>query len=183
MTERLLCDIQTAGEVAVKVVVTDSRDRFKRAKRELNLFRTFHKHKRISDVVNGTAVDAAHGVLATCVCVFPFFELGTVQKMLDTGNTKFTKRVDENAPACLRFDHTVAMAKDVLEGLECMHQMHVVHRDIKPGNICVEMNASTKEIRYTIIDLGAAVSFKIRTSRFLILTLTLTLTLNLNLNP
>ena len=156
---KLLCCVQIAGKVVVKVVATDDDDRYKRAKREMNLFKMFYKHKRICHLVNGIALDATK----RCICILQYHELGTVQTFLDAGDAKFTKRADSAPSLCLRFKYVVAMAKDVLEGLECMHQMKIVHRDIKPGNICVEVGPSATEFRFTIIDLGAAVSMKTTT--------------------
>ena len=123
----------------------------------MNLFRMFHNYKRICTMMGGRALDATNGLPGRCACIFRYFELGSVQTLLDTANPDFTKPSIATKTRCLHFKQTVAMAKDVLEGLECMHAMDVVHRDIKPANICVEMEPSTKELRFTIIDLGAAV--------------------------
>ena len=156
--------VQAAGQVAVKVTLTDDIERYKRAKRELNLFRMFHGKKHICNMITGTAVDAAHGISARCACVFPFYALGTVQDLLKSGKPEFTQRLPAAAHPCLLFKHAVDMAKDILAGLECMHQMRIVHRDIKPGNICVELLPSTDQprLRYIIIDLGAAVSVQVQ---------------------
>ena len=45
-----------------------------------------------------------------------------------------------------------------------MHEKNIVHRDIKPDNICVELLPSTDQprLRYIIIDLGAAVSMRVK---------------------
>ena len=152
---------QAAGEVVVKAIITDDKDRYKRAKREMNLFRMFHENKRICDMINGKAVDATNGMFAMCACVLHHYEIGTVQTLLDSGNPEFSKRPNASAHPCLRFKHAVDMAKDVLAGLECMHQMRFVHRDIKPANICVEMLPGTTQLRFVIIDLGAAVSMEV----------------------
>ena len=162
-----LRDTQAAGEVAVKILATQDKERYDRAKREMNLLNMFYKHKRICTMIHGTALDAVQ----KCICIFQFYELGTVQTLLDEGHAEFTHRAHDQAPACLRFRHAVDMAKDVLEGLECMHKMMIVHRDIKPANICVEISSSaqsqspsTTQLRFTIIDLGAAVSIEAVTS-------------------
>jgi len=156
--------LQAAGQVAVKVVLTDDTDRFKRAKREMNLFRMFHGHKHICTMITGIAVDAANGISARCACVLQFYELGTVQDLLESDKRGFTHRLPAAAHPCLLFEHAVDMAKDVLAGLECMHQNKIVHRDIKPGNICVELLPSTEQprLRYIIIDLGASVCIQLR---------------------
>ena len=143
----------------VKVTHTNDQELYERAKRELNLFRMFHKSKRICDLINGTFKDTAHGVPATCICVLEMFQQGTVRTLLDKSPPQFTERLTPNGPFCLRFEHAIAMSKDVLDGLECMHRMKIVHRDIKPANICVELvPGSNNQLRYTIIDLGSAVS-------------------------
>ena len=162
-----LRDTQAAGEVAVKILATQDKERYHRAKREMNLLNMFYKHKRICTMINGMALDAVQ----KCICIFQFYELGTVQTLLDGAHPEFTRRANNEATACLCFKHAVDMAKDVLEGLECMHKMMIVHRDIKPANICVEIlpssqsqSPSTTQLRYTIIDLGAAVSIEAVTS-------------------
>ena len=118
-------------------------------------------------MINSVALDVVQKV----VCVFQFFELGTVQTLLDTAHPEFTHRTDDTSEARLLFNHAVDMAKDVLEGLACMHKMMIVHRDIKPANICVEISSlsqsqllSETQLRFTIIDLGAAVSIEAVTS-------------------
>ena len=153
---------QAAGQVAVKVVLTSDPEKYKRAKRELNFFRMFHGHKNICTMIAGTAVDAANSICARCAGVFHFHELGTVQDLLKNAKPEFTHC--EAARTCLLFEHAVDMAKDVLAGLECMHEKNIVHRDIKPGNICVELLPSTDQprLRYIIIDLGAAVSVQVQ---------------------
>ena len=161
MTENFLCRVQTSGKVVIKVVATHDTKRYERAKREMQLFKMFHKHKRICNLINSKAVDA----VKRCVCIFRFYELGTVQTLLDTDNLEFTHRPYDDATACLRFKHTVDMANDVLEGLDCMHKMNIVHRDIKPANICVELLPSGTQLRFTIIDLGAAVSIQVLVSK------------------
>ena len=150
--------MQAAGQVIVKVTHTHDHKLYKRAKRELNFFKMFHKSKRVCNLINGTFKDAAHGVPATCICVLEMFEQGTVRTLLDKGAPKFTERLSPDGPSFLRFKHVVAMAKDVSDGLQCMHQMNIIHRDIKPANICVELVPGSSNLRYTIIDLGSAVS-------------------------
>ena len=140
----------------VKIVRTSDQKRFTRAEREINLLKMFYKVKNICTIVQGTARPARKGVPASCACVLEYFDLGTVQKLLDDGHSRFTER--HEGLTCLRFNEAVAMAKDVLDGLGCMHQMNIVHRDIKPANICVEILPSSTFLRFKIIDLGCAVS-------------------------
>ena len=124
----------------------------------------FLNDKRICDIINGKALEATKDISARCIGVFKLFERGTVRNILDSGNSTFTTRANAHAIPYLRFKYTVAMAKDVLEGLECMHQKDIVHRDIKPENICVELSPSTNQLRFIIIDLGAAVSTQVHPS-------------------
>ena len=139
----------------VKIIRTSDQKRFRRAEREINLLKMFHKVKNICNIVQGTIRPARRGVLASCVCVLEYFELGTVQTLLDNGDSRFTERYE--GLTCLRFNEAVAMAKDVLDGLKYMHEMNIVHRDIKPANICVEILPSSPHLRSKIIDLGCAV--------------------------
>jgi len=157
---------KASGQVAVKVVLTADPERYKRAKREMNFFKMFHGQKYICNMLNSTCMDAANGIPSRCACVFPLYELGTVQDLLKRGKPEFTHRPPSAVHACLLLEHVVDMAKDVLAGLESMHQKKIVHRDIKPGNICVELLPSKGKprLRYVIIDLGAAVSMKVQPS-------------------
>ena len=149
----------------VKIVRTHDQKRYERAKREINFLKMFHKVKNIGNIVHGASQKARRGVPAKCACILEYFELGTVQTLLDTADPRFTEsHVDTGGVTCLLFKETVAMAKDVLDGLECMHQMSIVHRDIKPANICVEMLPSATHLRFKIIDLGCAVSKVTRSS-------------------
>jgi len=159
--------IQVISQVAVKIVAAQDKERYERARREMNFYDMFHKDKRICNMINSVALDAVQKV----VCIFRFFELGTVQTLLDTAHPEFTHRADDTAEARLLFKHALDMAKDVLEGLECMQKMMIVHRDIKPANICVEISSSSQsqlplktQLRFTIIDLGIAVSIEAVTS-------------------
>ena len=151
---------QTARDVVVKVIVTNDEDRFKRAKREMNLFDGFHQNKNICNLLNSVVKDAAPGIPAMCACILPYYKLGTVRTLLKDGKPDFTTQ--SNGVSCLRLKHAIDMAKDVLSGLECMHKMRFAHRDIKPGNICVKLLPLKGEVRlqYIIIDLGAAVAIK-----------------------
>ena len=152
--------MQTAGKVVVKVIITHDKDRHNRAKREMNWLQAFHENRNICSLINGIAVDAVHGVPARCGCILPYYELGTVQTLLKNGQPEFTTQ--STRTSCLLLKNAVDMAKDVLSGLECMHGMKIVHRDIKPGNICVKLLPVKDEVRlrYIIIDLGAAVAIK-----------------------
>ena len=160
----LYCHMQAAGQVIIKITHTKDTKLYARAKRELFLYKKFHKAKRICNLINGTTRNAAPGLAFTCACVLEFFELGTVQSILDAGNPMFVERLKGFSSPILRFKYAVAMGKDVLDGLECMHKMHIVHRDIKPANICVELVPGTDHLRYTIIDLGSAVSTLVQDS-------------------
>jgi len=151
---------KTAGEVVVKVVLTTDKDRFKRSKREMNLLEVFHENKYVCSIISGVAKDATPGIPALCACILPYHKLGTVQTLLKNGNPEFTTK--SNGISCLLLKHAVDMAKDILAALECMHQRKIVHRDIKPDNICIKMLPSEDEVRlqYIVIDLGAAVAIK-----------------------
>jgi len=48
------------------------------------------------------------------------------------------------------------MFKQVLEGIEFIHSKGLVHRDMKPGNVLVNLNKSTGQIDCKIADLGLA---------------------------
>lgn len=52
-------------------------------------------------------------------------------------------------------DEALAIARQVLEGLVAMHRQHIVHRDIKPGNILIRPDGVVK-----IADLGLARTFE-----------------------
>ena len=121
----------------------------------------FHANRYICNIINGVAEDPKPGVPGMCVCILHHHKRGTVQTLLTNGKPEFTTR--SNGISCLRFNHAVDMAKDILSGLKCMHQMKIVHRDIKPGNICIKLLSSKGEearLQYIIIDLGAAIGIK-----------------------
>ena len=122
----------------------------------------FHGNKNICDIINGVAKNATSGVPAICACILPHYKLGTVRTLLKDSKPEFTTQ--SNGVPCLLLKHAIQMAKDVLSGLECMHEMRFAHRDIKPGNICVERLPLKDQVRlqYIIIDLGAAVVIKKR---------------------
>ena len=152
--------MQTAGEVVVKIIVTYDKDVHKRAKREINLFEVFHENRYICNFINGFSADEKSGAPAICASILTFYKLGTVESLIKDGKREYTKQA--NGISCLLLKHTIDMAKDVLSGLQCMHQMKFVHRDIKPGNICVKLLPMKDEnrLQYIIIDLGAAVAIK-----------------------
>jgi serine/threonine protein kinase len=152
--------MQVFGKIIAKIVTNADADRYKRAKREMHLLQMFNKHQSICNIMHGAAQDAVNGSSARCVFILQCYEHGTVETLLKSGNPEFTHRSNDAATPCLRFECTLAMAKDVLEGLECMHQMNIVHRDIKPSNICIEFSESSAQLRFIIIDLGAAIGIE-----------------------
>ena len=126
----------------------------------MNLFQVFHGNKNICDIINGVANNATPGVPAMCACILLHYKLGTVRTLLKDSNPEFTTQ--SNGVPCLLLKHAIQMAKDVLSGLEYMHQKRFAHRDIKPDNICVKQLPLKDQVRlqYIIIDLGAAVVIK-----------------------
>ena len=50
-------------------------------------------------------------------------------------------------------DEAVDVAIDVLRGLQAMHAAHVIHRDVKPGNIVLRQTSDGRR-RAVLIDLG-----------------------------
>ena len=120
----------------------------------------FHNNKYICNIIDGVAKDATPGVPAICACILPHYKLGTVRTLLKGRKAEFTTQ--SNGVPCLLLKHAIQMAKDVLSGLEYMHQKRFAHRDIKPDNICVKQLPLKDQVRlqYIIIDLGAAVVIK-----------------------
>lgn len=45
---------------------------------------------------------------------------------------------------CIRSDRALGIMKDVARGLVAAHQVRIVHRDIKPGNILIARNGTAK---------------------------------------
>jgi len=110
---------KTAGEVVAKVIMTHEKDRYNRAKREINLYQVFHKSRFIVNIIHGFTSDATPGVPGTCVCIFPYYKRGTVETLLKDGKPEFTTK--SNGISCLLCKHAVDMAKDVLSALDYMH--------------------------------------------------------------
>lgn len=46
------------------------------------------------------------------------------------------------------------MVSDVLQALRGMHELQLIHSDVKPGNIVRHMNESLGRYCYTLIDFG-----------------------------
>ena len=82
--------------------------------------------------------------------VMPFLSGTTLERRLGDG------------PLPLR--HALAIARDVLLGLEALHENGVLHRDVKPANVIVDGGAPRAEDgevtphRATLIDIGLACS-------------------------
>jgi serine/threonine-protein kinase len=55
----------------------------------------------------------------------------------------------------LPVDMTVALVRDIAEGLHFAHQLRIVHRDLKPENIMVTRNSDASE-RAVVMDFGLA---------------------------
>lgn len=52
---------------------------------------------------------------------------------------------------CLSIEEVLRYTKGIVEGLQYLHEKHVVHRDLKPGNIMIKNDGSVK-----ILDFGIA---------------------------
>ena len=70
---------------------------------------------------------------------------------LMAGDVEGAMREDAEEP--LPLARTLEIAKDVCRGLAFAHERSVVHRDLKPGNVCLAPDGSAK-----IGDFGLAVS-------------------------
>jgi serine/threonine-protein kinase len=55
----------------------------------------------------------------------------------------------------LPVDHTVALVRDIAEGLHFAHQLRIVHRDLKPENIMVTRHPDGTEVA-VVMDFGLA---------------------------
>lgn len=125
------------------------------AVREIKLFKMFRTASHICTLINSNCSDTAF----TTACVLEFLEHGTLQDLLDSGDVEWTVRnAADVAAGCtrLKFDRMVAATKDVLTGLEAMHQADVVHCDLKPDNIGVAFMPAFNRVGCKIIDLGIA---------------------------
>lgn len=70
--------------------------------------------------------------------VFEYVDGGSLRELLD-----------QRAP--LSLERSLAIAADVLDGLDALHEAGIVHRDVKPGNVLLDRSGQA-----LLADLGAA---------------------------
>lgn len=61
-----------------------------------------------------------------------FLEGGNVKKLIEIGSSSLTEA------------HVAGIARELLSGINALHQRNIVHRDIKPSNIVVNINGDVK---------------------------------------
>lgn len=60
----------------------------------------------------------------------------------------------------LPLDKIKKYVSDILRALDYMHNLGVMHRDVKPGNVLVCENAGPKEAKCRLFDMGLAEFYK-----------------------
>jgi len=58
----------------------------------------------------------------------------------------------------LSSDEKLQVARDTAQGIKGLHDKGLVHRDIKPGNIFISRDATTKKVQAVVADLGLLTS-------------------------
>jgi len=122
-------DIATNRKVAIKKTfnVFESQTVAKRTLREIKLLRHF-KHDNIISIKDIILPQLRN-----------FNEVYVVTELMDTDLQQIIK-----SPQPLTDEHIQYFVYQILRGLKCIHSAHVIHRDLKPGNLLVNSNCDLK---------------------------------------
>jgi serine/threonine-protein kinase len=126
-------DTRLKRDVAVKVLPASFKaeaERLARFRREAELLAALN-HPNIAQVYGLEQADGEHALVME----------------LATGATL----ADRVAAGPLPLEDALAIARQVLEGLEAAHERGIVHRDLKPGNIMIAPDGTVK-----VLDFGLA---------------------------
>jgi serine/threonine protein kinase/Tol biopolymer transport system component len=126
-------DTKLGREVAFKVLPEEfaaDPERLLRFQREGQLLATLN-HPNIAQIYGVVEADRTRGI------VMEFVAGETLQSRLKRG--------------ALSIDEAVAIAKQVAEAMEAAHERGVIHRDLKPGNIMIDVEGRVK-----VLDFGLA---------------------------
>ena len=131
-------DCQTGEKVAVKVLrnISADADNFRRVVRELRLLRTM-QHPNILGLRDALTDDD---------CVF------FVTDLWETDLSKVTKRVDLYCAVASKPANLARVFRQVLSALAYLHEHRVLHRDIKPPNILINVASGDIKVRHTHLD-------------------------------
>jgi len=144
----------TDEKVAIKVIPTwrlilddAGREKLETIEQEFELLQRLGRHPNIAGMI-GAANIFNKGAADTS---FPRFKLLVMEKVV---GHELAEMVALQGPMKESLARHIFL--QILDGLEHMHDRHVVHRDLKPENVLVSGREITLESTVKLIDLGVA---------------------------
>jgi serine/threonine protein kinase len=137
-------DAHLGREVAVKVITVAAPDRASHER----LRSRFHREARAAAALHHPSVVAVHdfGTDPELCLDFIVMELLRGEDLSD--------RLERKGPPAL--PTSLSIIEQAARGLAAGHRAGLIHRDVKPGNIFLEMGDRVGEVRVKILDFGIA---------------------------